>query len=157
MKTGTGQDGFPKVVIAANATVFNSYAISIPLINGRLTVSIFYKNHHVLNVEIDNIFLNPSNTTYPLPILIETVDWTALQELIYKYSEGHDVVVNLKYFEWHTDQTSLKWIQWLVYGLDFSVTLPKLSGDGIFQHCRRVSKEKVISLKLNKVGRQFMR
>jgi hypothetical protein len=144
MTSGKGDDGSPKVFIAANASIFNSEPISLPLIDASLKIQIFYKEHHVLTVEISNVFLNPSGMSYPLPILIETFDWSALQELIYKYSEGQDVVVNLKNFRVNTENISkLKWIEGLVYGLDFPLALPKVSGDGIFQLCRGHSKEKV--------------
>jgi hypothetical protein len=158
MTTGKDDDGLPKVFIAANATIFNSEPISVPLIDASLTIQVFYKDHHVLNVKISDIFLNPSGITYPLPIFIETFDWTALQELIFRYSEGQDVVVNLKNFRFNTDKISeLKWIEGLVYGLDFPLALPKLSGDGIFQLCRGYSKEKVYFNVLKKVGRRSMR
>lgn len=128
MTTGTGDDGMPKVTIHANASIFNPEPILVPLLNASLEAEIYYLGHHVLDVGISNIFINPLNYTYPLPIVIQTVDWTALQELIVRYSEGENVSVNLKNFKWNTIETNLKWIEGFVYSLNFQLDLPKVVG-----------------------------
>ena len=130
IKTGKGEDGLPKVAISANASIYNRAPISLPLI---LEFQIFYKNLHVLNIQISDVFLNPEGVTYPLPLFVETVEWTPLQEMIYKFSEGEDVQIILKNFRFNTDHRQLKWIQGLLYGLDFPLTLPAPDSPGIFR------------------------